>query len=509
MDPVTIITTVVTLAGAVCTSYEQISRAVAVVQNAPKELEAIRSRAANINAIVKNLKQAVEENAIHKAIEKDKLALDHVSALDRPLKDVECTLDEVVDKLTKQSRPTTTEGEHYKLRWRYYFSTSDWEQLQTRLNSHIQVLDTSMQGLTTYVFRPHTHPTPSATALSDSLPSYLVLRGLGDRHSDPARTLRTYAKSILEDQEGQQRPLVDERKTSSLAGSSDGPISPLPLDERRRLAKEKRRLQRELLQSARRGEELDVSLLLAEGAETEWTEGNEGMTALHLAAKYGHIRVAEILLEAGADIEARSDAFGNEWVVRTEKDRTPLIWAAAGRDCPRTQERMCRFLLDKGANVNARNVSARTPLQEAAMSVRYPNTDPHATMETLINCGAQVNAYDMEGWTALTECAFHGRMQLAELLLANGAQVDAKPGIGDPAIDSNPDLRWRHCDTPLVACAGWSWNEELIYLLLDKGADTESKNGQGKTMAELASDANRGMVLKKLAKMGKSPQIES
>ena len=160
MDPVTIITTVITLAGAVCTSYDQICRLVAVVQNAPKELEAIRSRAEIINATVTNLKQAVEENAIHKAIEKDKLAQDHVRALDRPLKDVECTLGEVVDKLRKQSRPTS-EGEHYKLRRRYYFSTSEWEQLQTRLSSHIQVLGTSMQGLNRCVLgHPSTPPTP-------------------------------------------------------------------------------------------------------------------------------------------------------------------------------------------------------------------------------------------------------------------------------------------------------------------------------------------------------------
>lgn len=482
MDPVTIITTVVALAGAICTSYEQISRVVAVVQNAPKELEAIRSRAANINTIVTNLKQAVEESAIRKAIEKDELALKHVRALDGPLKDVECTLDEVVNKLTKQSRPAT-EGEHYKLRWRYYFSTSDWVQLQTRLNTHIQVLGTSMQGLNTY----------------------LVLRGLGDRNNDPARTLRTYAKSILE---GRESTLVDERKSSPLASSNDDPPSPLPLEERRLLAKKKLHLQRELLQSARGGEDLDVSVLLGEGAETEWTEANEGMTALHLAAKYGHIRVAELLLEAGADIEAKSDKLGNVFIVRIEKDRTPLIWAATGRDCPHMQERMCRFLLDKGANVNARNFSGRTPLQEAAMSVCYPNTNPHATMEMLIKCGAHVNAYSMEGWTALTECAFYGRKESVELLLANGAQVDGKPGKGDPAIDSNPDLKGKHCDSPLVVCAG-SWNEELICLLLDKGADAESKNRKGKAMADLAFDAKRGMVLDKLAKMGKSRRLES
>ena len=507
MDPVTLITTVITIAGAVCTSYEQISKLVALVQDAPKEIKGICSRAASINTLVTNLKQALEESAIHKAIEKDTLALNHVRALDGPLKAVECTLDEVVDKLTKQYRPTS-EGEHYKLRWRYYLSSSKWEQLQTRLNSHIQVLGASMQGLNTCVFGFHSPSTHDAITLSDTFPSLHVLRVLGGPSKDPARTLLTYANSILEGQEGRERTSIDERKPSPLASSNDDPPSPLPLDERRLLAKKKLRLQQELLQSARRGDHLDVSLLLDDGAETEWTEESEGMTALHLAAQYGHIRVAKLLLEAGADIEAKSDAFGNDWIVRTEKHRTPLIWAAAGRDCPRTQERICSFLLDKGANVNARNISARTPLQEAAMS-SSTNINPRATLEILIKRGAQVNAHDMEGWTALTECARYGRKDLVEILLANGAQVDGKPGKGDPAIDSNPDLKGKYCMSPLFVCTWVGWNEEMICLLLDEGADTESKNEDGKTMAELASDAGRSMVLDKLAKMGKSRRIES
>ena len=346
-------------------------------------------------------------------------------------------------------------------------------------------------------------PQPNATASSDTLSSVHVLLALGDHNRDPARTLRVYAKSIIEGQEGGELTSVDERKPSPLASSNNAPPFPLPLDERRILVKRKRGLQRNLLSAAQRGDEFEVSLLLGDGAETDWTEENGGMTALHIAAQYGHIRAAECLLEAGADIEAKSDAYGDEWTVRTEKDRTPLIWAATGRDCPRMQERMCRFLLEKGANVNARNVSGRTPLQEAAMSARY-NIDPRATMETLMKCGALVNAYDMEGWTALTESAFYGQKGMVELLLANGAQVDGKPGKDDPAFDSNPDLKGKHCETPLLVCGHWSWNEDVICLLLDKGADMESKSGKGKTIAELAADAKRGIILDKLAEMDKS-----
>ncbi|KAI9660712.1 MAG: hypothetical protein M1821_010064 [Bathelium mastoideum] len=482
MDPLSVTASAIAIAGAICTSYEQISKFVALVRNAPNQLEGLHSRAGTLNSLVANLKQALEENAIRKVVEQDELALSHVRALDTPLKAVEHTLNEVVDKLTSQYRPTT-DKKAYKIRLKYYLSTSDWKDLQARLNLHVQVLSASMQGLNTLN----------------------VLRVLGAPSKDPARTLRTYAKSILEAPEGQKS---DQPKPSPPPSLNNDPPSPLLLDERRRLAKKKLRLQRELLQAARSGDYLDASLLLSEGAETEWTEESEGMTALHFAARHGHLRVAEMLLEAGADIEAKNDAFGDEWVVRTEKGRTPLIWAAAGRDCQRKQERMCRLLLDKGADVNARNGTARTALQEAAMSARFRDTEPTATMELLLERGAHVNAYDASHWTALTECGLYGRKDMAELLLAHGAQVDSEPEKDDPSSDGNPDLEGKPYETPLVACGEWSWNEELICLLLDKGADIESKNKHGKTMAELASDAKRGVVLDKLDKIDKLQEFK-
>lgn len=106
MDPVTIVATVITFAGAVCTSYERISKVVAVVQNAPNELEAIRSQAASINDVVADLKQMIEESDIRETIEKDKWALDHVEKLNWPLKEVESTLTDVVDMwINSQSKP--------------------------------------------------------------------------------------------------------------------------------------------------------------------------------------------------------------------------------------------------------------------------------------------------------------------------------------------------------------------------------------------------------------------
>ena len=304
--------------------------------------------------------------------------------------------------------------------------------------------------------------------------------------------------------------MINPSTPPSLQNLSKEPQSPLPLDERRLLARKKVRLQRELLHAARAGDYLDVSILLGEGVETEWTEENEGKTALHFAAQYGHLRVTELLLEAGADVEARSDAFGHDWVVRTEKGRTPLIWAAAGHDCPRTQERMCRLLLEKGsADVNARNIFSRTALQEAGMSVRFNGTDPCATIGLLLKHGAYVNARDQNGWTALTECGLYGEKEPAELLLAYGAHIDANPDKTDPSFESNPDLAGKFYETPLVVCGEWSWNEDLICLFLEKGADIESKSKRKTTMAEMATAAKRGIVLDALEKVKKNRPLIS
>ena len=78
------------------------------------------------------------------------------------------------------------------------------------------------------------------------------------------------------------------------------------------------------------------------------------------------------------------------------------------------QERMCSLLLEKGADVNARNVFGRTALQEAAMSVRYTEHDPRLAIEAFLAHGAYVNAHDRKSWTALTECGHYGRLDVTK-----------------------------------------------------------------------------------------------
>jgi ankyrin repeat protein len=84
---------------------------------------------------------------------------------------------------------------------------------------------------------------------------------------------------------------------------------------------------------------------------------HDGWTPLHLAAFFGHRELAAFLLDRGADVNARSTS------ERFAKSNTPLHAAAANR-----QVEVARLLVERGADVNARDGSGFTPLALAANS---------------------------------------------------------------------------------------------------------------------------------------------
>jgi ankyrin repeat protein len=84
-----------------------------------------------------------------------------------------------------------------------------------------------------------------------------------------------------------------------------------------------------------------------------WSE--DGFTALHFAAFFGHPASAKLLVERGAELGARST--NREFAY----DATPLHSAAAAG-----QREACEVLLDAGADVNAGQHGGYTALLDAA-----------------------------------------------------------------------------------------------------------------------------------------------
>nr|6C9K_A Chain A, DARP14 - Subunit A with DARPin [synthetic construct]6C9K_B Chain B, DARP14 - Subunit A with DARPin [synthetic construct]6C9K_C Chain C, DARP14 - Subunit A with DARPin [synthetic construct]6C9K_D Chain D, DARP14 - Subunit A with DARPin [synthetic construct]6C9K_I Chain I, DARP14 - Subunit A with DARPin [synthetic construct]6C9K_J Chain J, DARP14 - Subunit A with DARPin [synthetic construct]6C9K_K Chain K, DARP14 - Subunit A with DARPin [synthetic construct]6C9K_L Chain L, DARP14 - len=152
-------------------------------------------------------------------------------------------------------------------------------------------------------------------------------------------------------------------------------------------------LGKKLLEAARAGQDDEVRILMANGADVN-AHDDQGSTPLHLAAWIGHPEIVEVLLKHGADVNAR-DTDG--W--------TPLHLAADNGHLE-----IVEVLLKYGADVNAQDAYGLTPLHLAA------DRGHLEIVEVLLKHGADVNAQDKFGKTAFDISIDNGNEDLAEIL---------------------------------------------------------------------------------------------
>ncbi len=162
-----------------------------------------------------------------------------------------------------------------------------------------------------------------------------------------------------------------------------------------------------LIDAARQGDVEAVRSLLASGADAN-TRPGDGMTALHWAAELGHAAVAEVLLSAGAEVEAKTRIGAY----------TPLHLAGRGGHGP-----VARALLDAGADPQAVTTNTGvTPLHLAAAAV-----DGAEVVTALLESGAVVNAREASsGQTPLMFAVAYNRTEAVVALLEHGADHGAQ-----------------------------------------------------------------------------------
>jgi len=125
-----------------------------------------------------------------------------------------------------------------------------------------------------------------------------------------------------------------------------------------------------------------------------------------------------------------------------------------------------------GTNVDAQAMNGNTALMMAAFKKNRP------AAEALIAKGAAVNR---PGWTPLHYAAASGDVDIAQLLLARGARIDA---VSPPASGKY---------TPLMMAAR-EGHEDCALFLLGKGADPQLKNGEGLTAAQIAQKTDHAGI---------------
>jgi len=258
-----------------------------------------------------------------------------------------------------------------------------------------------------------------------------------------------------------------------------------------------------------------VELLLEKGAQIDATTA--GWTVLHRAAAMMDIPLVKSLIIRGADIEARSpkdfvpnknplarmsssdmDEYDAVDASDTDRGWTALLRAATNGD-----EIMVRLLLEKGADIEARSPSNGTPLICAAEGKH------EAIVNHLLMNGADANAEDDFGWKPLHRALVNrGGERVAQMLLTHGANVDARcvymktplhhaiEKSNDPMVsfllNAGADYEARDIAerTPLHTAIE-SRLEIMVRILLEVGADTDAMDKGGHDALAAANHALR------------------
>jgi ankyrin repeat protein len=238
------------------------------------------------------------------------------------------------------------------------------------------------------------------------------------------------------------------------------------------------------------------------------------LTALVYAARAGSIDGARVLLEGGADVN-QTTLYG--W--------SPLLAATQNQNY-----QMAKFLIERGANVNLANKGGWTPLYLATDNrnieggdypTRTADMDSLAFITYLLDKGANVNAritestetrtvftnqwLSEEGATAFLRAAQSGDLELLKLLKARGA---------DPKINTALGV------TPLAAAAGIGWVEsvtrerspaetvEAVKYLLSLGIDPNFQADTGRVALHGAAHKGATEVVKVLVAAGARMDVQ-
>ena len=158
---------------------------------------------------------------------------------------------------------------------------------------------------------------------------------------------------------------------------------------------------------------------------------DNGWTALQFAARNGHLDMVKLLLANKADVNATGR--GGMTALRAA-----LVFSGDASSDATNHEAIAKLLIANGAMVTNQRAGGITALHYAA-SAGLTNV-----IKELLNRKADVNAKDSRGRTPLDWAAEHGHMDVVDLLLARGAKISAEDKAGLTALkDSEKNVQAR------------------------------------------------------------------
>ncbi|CAG9537947.1 unnamed protein product [Cercopithifilaria johnstoni] len=193
-----------------------------------------------------------------------------------------------------------------------------------------------------------------------------------------------------------------------------------------------------------------AQLLIQFKAHVNLVDEEDSLTPLIVAAGRGYVTFVELLIGAGAEVNA-CDKFGS----------TALIWAAR-----RGYKSIIELLLNAGAELDAVGMYGSTALMMATRGNFI------SVVKLILSREPNINIVDQNGLSPLAIAAREGYVEIASTFIQLGACVNVVDRFGNS----------------ILAGAVRSGNVEIVRMLLEKHADVNARDSENRTILHLAID---------------------
>ncbi|KAK1636510.1 ankyrin repeat-containing domain protein [Colletotrichum phormii] len=502
MDPIAIITGVVDLFGVA----RQIQGLVEKYKNAPQAVHEIIAECNWTRGLCLNLKEQVSQTDALKNPSKNSIEYTMRQLFDTCMENMEKTLkdlDKEVSKVQSKSNSRMGKWDKTKFLWKQEIFSDAAQSVQAQ-KANLGIIMQALQART------------------------------GNKVEEDVNNVQKGVDNI----EGMLKLILDQLLKSQIAASKSTPqlgLQPPPELKKSRsdtqINTTGKRFADDLFNAVRGGRLEDLEPILAQGASVNIALGDRGDRAVHVAAREGFLLVLDRLIASGADVNVQNTAqdtalhqalnrrqiptslallsSGARWKIKNANGTTVLHTAVRN-----SAYLVVQYLLDKGADPNARDKWGQTPLFKACHPADKDGKKANVDLKTirlLVERGADptLGAWK-NGSTPIHELASSGHAKELEIM-AKAAKTLELPLSGDAqgrtplliavrnkhsdAIDvlikykANVNARETSKDNT-VPTALWhaAWNPDLSIAtkLLEAGADPNAK-GNDITILHLAA----------------------
>lgn len=255
--------------------------------------------------------------------------------------------------------------------------------------------------------------------------------------------------------------------------------------------------------AARYGQVKVAEILLKDKASLTAVNEN-GLTPLHIASKYNQATVLSLLLNAHADCNAM-DNDGNtalDFACRNGGHKVvEMLLTKIGCDIGSDKQgtwsplstsshfgfyKCAQLLLEKAAKIEVCGTGTGIPLRHAALNSHLE------LCQLLLEYGANPNT-SSDGDYLISESIKGGNLEVVKILIEHGAEIDVTDSEGQNALQK----------------AAVKGDKALVAYLLDHGADVYHADGNGFTSTHFAARNGFAEIVQLLIDNGADPQRQT